>query len=158
MKVHLPPVPVDGRIAVNTVDAQPLSDDSLRLATRDHHIIQSWAARHHAEPATGLATASGPATVNVNDGGASIRFNFPGVARFRPISWAEWLEQFDRDNLIFLYEEEVADRAFALWESRGGANGSDQDDWFEAEQQLRVVGQRPSGRYRLVQQASSDRG
>jgi hypothetical protein len=156
MKVHLPSVPADGRIAVNTVDAQPMPGGSLRLATRDHHIIQSWAARHGAEPATGLATASGPATVNVNDGGASIRFNFPGVARFRPISWAEWLEQFDRDNLIFLYEEEVAERAFALWESRGGGDGSDREDWLQAEQQLRAVGQGPSGRYRLVQQAADN--
>ena len=89
MKVHLPAVPVQGSVVIDTLDPQPLPDAGLRLATRDHHLIQSWAARHGAEPATGVATASGPATVNVNDGGASIRFNFPGAARFRPIAWAE---------------------------------------------------------------------
>ena len=157
MKVHLPPVPLDGKVALDTVDAQPLPDGSLRLATRDHHIIRSWAARHGAEPATGMATASGPATISVNDGGASIRFNFPGLARFRPISWTEWFEGFDRDHLIFLYEEEVADRAFDLWQRRGGADGSDQEDWLQAERQLRAGGHHPSGRYRLVQQAASDK-
>jgi hypothetical protein len=158
MKIHLPDVPVQGRVVIDTVDAQPTPDGSLRLATRDHDIIQSWAARHGAEPATGAATASGPATVNVNDGGASIRFNFPGIARFRPISWAEWFEHFHADNLIFLYDEEVADRAFELWQGRGGTDGSDREDWLQAEQQLRAGGQHQSGRYRLVQQATPNKG
>src|SRR5687767_15807692 len=34
----------------------------------DHDTIQRWAARHSAVPATGEATVSGPATVDVNDG------------------------------------------------------------------------------------------
>ena len=65
------------------------------LATKDHGIIQRWAERHNAEPATGEATPSGPATLRVTDGGAGIRFNFPGIARFRQISWTEWFDNFD---------------------------------------------------------------
>jgi hypothetical protein len=56
------------------------------IGTRDHEMIRRWAARHHAEPATGEATASGPATVDLNDGGAGIRFKMvdgfqPGLQR-----------------------------------------------------------------------------
>ena len=120
------------------------------FGTRDHEEIRRWARRHHAEPSTGEATASGPRTVSVNDGGAGIRFNFPGAAPFRPIDWAEWFENFDRHELMFVYEEEVAQRAYTLWEGRQGGHGHDQDDWFEAERQLGAPGGAPSARYRFV--------
>lgn len=32
--------------------------------------------------------------------------------------------------------EEIAERAFALYEQRGAGNGRDLDDWLEAERQL----------------------
>jgi hypothetical protein len=76
------------------------------LATRDHDVIFRWAARRQATPATGQATPSGPSTVNVNDGGAGIRFNFPGVALFRAIAWEEWFEHFDRHELAFVYDND----------------------------------------------------
>ena len=78
------------------------------MSTRDHVIIRQWAERRQAEPATGEATASGTATVDVHDGGAGVRFNFPGVGRFRPISWEEWFENFDRHAVTFVYEEDEA--------------------------------------------------
>jgi hypothetical protein len=53
--------------------------------------------------------ASDPATVDVDDG-VGVRFNFPGVGRFRAISWDEWFAIFDRDQLAFVYEEESAVR------------------------------------------------
>jgi hypothetical protein len=74
------------------------------VSTRDHEVIRRWAAKRQAHPATGEATASGPATVNVNDGGAGIRFNFPGTGSFRPISWEEWFANFDRHLCAFVYE------------------------------------------------------
>jgi hypothetical protein len=120
------------------------------IETRDHEVIRRWAARHHAEPATGEATASGPATVHLYDEGAGIRFNFPGAGRFRPISWDEWFEHFDRHQLTFAYEEETPDRAYAVWQARGAGHGHDRDDWFEAERQLRGPASRPMGRYRLL--------
>ena len=76
------------------------------VATRDHELIQCWAARHQAEPATGEATASGPSTQTVKDEGTGLRFNFPGVQRFRSIDWEEWFGNFDRFNLAFVYERE----------------------------------------------------
>jgi len=120
------------------------------MLTQDHDVIRRWAERRAAEPATGEATASGPATVQVNDGGAGIRFNFPALHRFRPISWDEWFEHFDRHDLQFVYEEEVADRAYALWQARGGEPGRDQEDWFEAEGQLRGPTGTALGRYRII--------
>jgi hypothetical protein len=76
-------------------------------ATDDPEVIRQWAARHHAEPATGEATPSGPATVNVRDGGAGIRFNFPAASAYRPITWDEWLEHFTQHDLVFVYEKDV---------------------------------------------------
>jgi hypothetical protein len=78
------------------------------VATEDHELIREWAARHDAEPATGEATQSGPATVDVQDGGAGIRFNFPAAARFRPITWDEWFRNFTKYDLMFVYENDVA--------------------------------------------------
>jgi hypothetical protein len=77
------------------------------LATEDPALIRQWAARNSAEPATGEASASGPATVNVQDGDAGIRFNFPAASRFRPITWDEWFRNFHDYNLVFVYEGEA---------------------------------------------------
>ena len=84
----------------------PFRGSSHVVFTRDHEVIQSWAVQRQAEPATGEATSSGPATYKVNDGGAGIRFNFPGAGLFRPISWDEWLTNFDVHQCAFVYENE----------------------------------------------------
>jgi hypothetical protein len=125
-------------------------------ATRDREAIRNWATLHSAEPATGEATTSGPSTVDVNDAGAGIRFNFPGFSRFRPISWEEWFDNFYRHDLVFVYEEidraAVEGRAWELAQTRGAAPGHDQEDWFRAERDLReesAAGAAP-GAYRLV--------
>jgi hypothetical protein len=74
------------------------------VLTRDHDVVRRWAEARHAEPATGEATPSGPHTVHINDGGAGIRFNFPGAAAFRPISWDEWFENFDQHRCAFVFD------------------------------------------------------
>lgn len=85
---------------------RPLQTSMTVVFTRDHEVIRQWAEKRHAEPATGEATATGPATVNVNDGGAGIRFNFPGAAPFRPITWGEWFDNFDRHECAFVFEND----------------------------------------------------
>ena len=145
-------IPTQGTVSFPTAEIKPDRAQGQSVATRDHDIILAWATRHSAEPATGEATTSGPATVDVNDGGVGIRFNFPGVGRFRPISWDEWFEHFDRYRLVFVYEEEVADRAYALWQRRGGEHGRDLEDWFEAERQLRDIQVAWGARYWFAQQ------
>ena len=126
------------------------------LITTDHEVIRRWAARHSAEPSTGEATASGPQTITVNDGGAGIRFNFPAAAPLRPITWDEWFENFEKHDLAFAFDEEVQDRAYEIWQSRGGGHGHDRDDWFEAERQLGKVAEGASARYRLIKRKIDD--
>lgn len=94
---------------IRRVDANDAADPppGAVLATDDQEVIRAWAARHQAEPATGEATESGPATIDVHDGGAGIRFNFPGVGRFRPIEWAEWFRNFTQYDLMFVYERDA---------------------------------------------------
>jgi hypothetical protein len=84
----------------------PLDAATQVVFTRDHEVIKQWALRRQAEPATGEATASGPATVEVKDGGAGVRFNFPGTGTYRPISWDEWLENFDTHECAFVYDND----------------------------------------------------
>ena len=45
----------------------------------------------------------------MNDTGAGIRFNFPGFAPFRAISWNEWFRNFEEYDLVFVYEEQHDD-------------------------------------------------
>lgn len=85
---------------------EPPDPSNTVVFTRDHQLIQAWAAKRQAQPATGEATASGPATVDVKDGGAGIRFNFPGTGAYRPISWDEWLGNFDQHECAFVYDND----------------------------------------------------
>jgi hypothetical protein len=119
-------------------------------------MIRQWASHHQAEPATGEATWSGPATASVRDGGSGLRFNFPGYAPFRPIGWDEWFDHFDLHQLLFVFEgpdeERIAARARALWLARGRRSGHDRDDWFDAEDELRLEahGETATARYHIV--------
>ena len=91
--------------SVKTIET-PFRGSTQVVFTRDHEVIRRWAEQRQAEPATGEATSSGPATLKVNDGGAGIRFNFPGAGAFRPISWDEWLANFDLHELAFVYDND----------------------------------------------------
>ena len=84
----------------------PVWDSTQVVFTRDHEVIKRWAAQRQAEPATGEATSSGPATVNVTDGGAGVRFNFPGAGLFRSIAWDEWFANFDRHQCAFVFDSD----------------------------------------------------
>jgi hypothetical protein len=88
----------------------PFRGASRVVFTRDHDVIKRWAAQRRAEPATGQASESGPATFSVNDGGAGIRFNFPGVGAFRQITWDEWLANFDHHECAFVYDDDDGKR------------------------------------------------
>lgn len=129
--------------------------------TKDHDVIRRWAEDHQADPATGEATESGPATIDVRDGGAGIRFNFPGVSPFRQIEWQEWLAHFDSHQLTFVFEEQdtgqVAARAHELSRSHDGEMGREREDWMRAEHDLQdqAGGAAPSGRYRLVKDGAA---
>ena len=90
----------------------PASSRRFRaITTRDHDVIRQWAQRHKAEPATGEESPSGPAVVRVNDGGAGVRFNFPGAAPYRPIDWEEWFDNFDRHECAFVFDNDADGKA-----------------------------------------------
>ena len=106
------------RVDATTASSQPAG---TIVATDDEQLIRDWARRQSAEPATGEATDSGPATVIVKDGDAGIRFNFPSAARFRPIGWDEWFRNFHAFRLLFVYElEDSSGRSRMVPESRLG--------------------------------------
>jgi hypothetical protein len=95
------------QVALVDLSSEHRLPDVRTRATRDHALIEAWASRRGAEPATGEDTASGPSrTVHVHDGDAGIRFNFPGLSPFRPITWMEWFENFERHDLTFVFERD----------------------------------------------------
>jgi hypothetical protein len=145
MKDPLPPIPPDGAVLIGA-DAQTASPGARSLATRDPKVIRPWAERHHAEPA--LDNGRGPTAAAAVE---AVRFNFPGLNRHRPVPWEEWIGVFQQHHLVFIYEEDVADRAYELWQSRQAENGQARQDWFTAERDLQSEGVRPSGGYRFVQ-------
>ena len=154
------PAAIDRFTAVTS--GAPQDPPGVRTRTTcDHAVVRQWALQHAAEPATGEATSSGPAVRHVNDSGAGIRFNFPGFAPYRTIEWQEWFENFEQHALMFVFEEEdseqVADLARARWAARGGGDGHDEQDWFDAERELlrRRDGSSPNLRYRLLKRDNS---
>ena len=106
MSNEFPLLPERRHIPSVTRESKP-DPEATVLATRDHEIIRAWAKRVGAEPATGEETASGPSTpLKVEDQGTGLRFNFPGVSRFREISWTEWFDHLNSHDLTFVYENE----------------------------------------------------
>jgi len=98
------------RVALVDTSTEDRLPDVRTRATRDRALIRQWASRRAAEPATGEQTASGGRSVDVQDGDAGIRFNFPGFARYRPITWDEWFDNFDRHGLTFVFERDEEGR------------------------------------------------
>ena len=87
--------------------------------TTDHDEIRRWVEEHGGKPVTVRGTGDG-------DDAGVLRIDFPGGAgedELEPISWEEWFEKFDENNLAFLYQEEKAsgeDSTFFKLVSRGG--------------------------------------
>jgi hypothetical protein len=105
MSKEHPPLPESSQITRGTRETV-LEAGATVWATRDHDSIRAWAHEVGAEPATGEATVSGPASaMKVADGGTGLRFNFPGVSPFRGISWDEWLDHFTSHDLTFVYDD-----------------------------------------------------
>ena len=77
---------------------------SKSSTTTDHDEIRRWVEEHGGKPARVRGTEDG--------GGAGVlRVDFPGGAgedQLEHISWDEWFEKFDQNDLAFLYQEEKA--------------------------------------------------
>lgn len=77
---------------------------SSTQTTHDHDTIRQWVEEHDGVPASVRGTES--------DGDAGVlRIDFPGGAgedELEHISWDEWFQKFDENDLDFLYQEEKA--------------------------------------------------
>lgn len=75
--------------------------------TTDHARIQKWVESRGATPAA-VKTARGGRR---GDQTGILRIDFPGYSgagKLKPISWDEWFDKFDRENLAFLYQDKTA--------------------------------------------------
>jgi hypothetical protein len=73
--------------------------------TTDHEEIRRWVEEHGGQPAMVRGTRD-------ESGSGVLRIDFPGGAGeddLEPVSWDEWFEVFDNNNLGFLYQEQKAD-------------------------------------------------
>jgi hypothetical protein len=57
--------------------------------------------------ATGEATSSGPATIDVKDGGTGVRFNFPGIQLFSADRLGRVVRKLRPTRSTFVYQEDA---------------------------------------------------
>jgi hypothetical protein len=77
---------------------------STTKTTTSHEEIRRWVEEHGGKPATVRGTGNGEPGV--------LRLDLPGGAgedELEHISWDEWFEKFDSEDLAFLYQETKAD-------------------------------------------------
>jgi len=73
--------------------------------TTDHNKIKTWVKERGGRPAAVKGTSRG------NDPGI-LRIDFPGYSgedTLEPITWEQFFEKFEREQLAFLYQEETKD-------------------------------------------------
>jgi hypothetical protein len=73
-------------------------------STTDHDEIRRWVEEHDGKPVTVRGTAS-------SGGPGVLRIDFPGGAgddALEEISWEDWFDKFDENDLAFLYQEHKA--------------------------------------------------
>ena len=71
--------------------------------TTDHETIRHWAEEREGQPATVAATGG-------DEEAGVLRLDFPGYSgkgELEPISWDEWFEKFDENELGFLYQDKM---------------------------------------------------
>ena len=72
--------------------------------TTNHSQIQRWAEARHAQPARVKGTGG-------NGDPGMVRLDFPGYSgkgKLEPISWDDWFEAFDDNDLALVYQEKTA--------------------------------------------------
>jgi hypothetical protein len=73
--------------------------------TTDHEEIRRWVEEQGGRPAIVRGTERG------GDGDGVLRIDFPGGAgeeSLEHISWDDWFQKFDENNLAFLYQRQKA--------------------------------------------------
>ncbi|NJC84605.1 hypothetical protein [Planosporangium mesophilum] len=89
------------------------SPDELRAepgkvyVTTNHDVIRRWAEERGAVPAT-VAGTEHPETGTLG----VLTFDFPPIGdneRLRHVSWDDWFDTFDRRELNFIFQQQLAD-------------------------------------------------
>jgi len=83
----------------------PTKSKHSSQTTTDHEEIRKWAEARGAKPSCVRGTGG------KNDIGM-IRLDFPGYSgegKLVPISWDEWFEKFDEQELALVYQETTAE-------------------------------------------------
>ena len=78
---------------------------TLSKTTHDHEEIRKWAEGRGAKPSCVRGTGG-------KDDIGMIRLDFPGYSgegKLEPISWDEWFEKFDDQQLALVYQETTAE-------------------------------------------------
>lgn len=89
-----------GRMAGGKSSRRGGSQSGSAQATRDHEEIQRWAEERDGAPAIVKGT------------GGLLRIDFPGFSgekTLEHVSWDQWFELFDENNLVFLYQDRTKD-------------------------------------------------
>ncbi|MBV9242100.1 MAG: hypothetical protein JO314_08840 [Acidobacteria bacterium] len=74
--------------------------------TTDHKEIQAWVEERGGHPARVRGTGD-------KDGGGLLRIDYPGYSgenKLQAISWEEFFDAFDKNDLAFLYQDESDSR------------------------------------------------
>lgn len=99
-----------------------------RFMTRNHDVIRRWVEDREGSPATVRATRSA-------DEPGILRIDFPGYSggdSLEKVSWDAWFEKFDDSDLVFLYQETLADGGasnFNKLVSRETAEANESASW-----------------------------
>lgn len=91
--------------------------------TIDHETIRKWVESRGGHPAHVKATGS-------DDDPGVLRIDFPGYSgedTLAPITWDDFFEKFEANDLAFLYQDED-DSRFSKLVSRGSADLDEDDD------------------------------
>lgn len=95
-----------------------------RFMTRNHDAIRRWVEDRGGAPATVGTTRS-------DDDAGIIRIDFPGYSggdTLEKISWEEWFEKFDESDLVFLYQETLADGGKSNFNKLISGSTADEND------------------------------
>jgi hypothetical protein len=79
----------------------------MAQTTTDHNTIQKWVSDRGGHPARVKGT-------NGKGGSGVLRIDYPGYSgeeRLEPISWSEFFDGFESNELAFLYQDESPDGA-----------------------------------------------
>jgi hypothetical protein len=83
----------------------PTKSKHSSQTTTDHEEIRKWAEARGAKPSCVRGTGG-------KDDIGMIRLDFPGYSgegKLEPISWDEWFEKFDDQQLALVYQETTAE-------------------------------------------------